>query len=79
MFIVGGNGSGKSTLAKLLLGLYAPQSGEISFDGQQIDDLNREWYRQHFAVVFADFFLFDRLLGLDRTDLDTKPKTICAA
>jgi len=70
VFIVGGNGSGKSTLAKLLLGLYAPQSGEISFDGQQINDQNREWYRQHFAVVFADFFLFDRLLGLDRTDLD---------
>jgi len=70
VFIVGGNGSGKSTLAKLLLGLYIPQSGEISFDGQQINDQNREWYRQHFAVVFADFFLFDRLLGLDRTDLD---------
>ncbi len=72
VFIVGGNGSGKSTLAKLLLGLYVPQSGEIRFDGQQIDDRNREWYRQHFAVVFADFFLFDRLLGLDRSDLDTE-------
>ncbi|MEX0271654.1 cyclic peptide export ABC transporter [Leptolyngbyaceae cyanobacterium UHCC 1019] len=71
VFIVGGNGSGKSTLAKLLLGLYVPQSGEIRFDGQQINDQNREWYRQHFAVVFADFFLFDRLLGLDRSDLDT--------
>ncbi|PZV14934.1 MAG: ABC transporter ATP-binding protein [Leptolyngbya sp.] len=72
VFIVGGNGSGKSTLAKLLLGLYVPQSGEISFDGQRIDDHNREWYRQHFAVVFADFFLFDRLLGLDRSDLDAE-------
>jgi putative ATP-binding cassette transporter len=70
VFIVGGNGSGKSTLAKLLLGLYVPDSGEIYFDGQRIDDQNREWYRQHFAVVFADFFLFDRLLGLDRSDLD---------
>ncbi len=72
VFIVGGNGSGKSTLAKLLLGLYIPESGEIIFDGQRIDDRNREWYRQHFAVVFADFFLFDRLLGLDRSDLDTE-------
>lgn len=71
VFIVGGNGSGKSTLAKLLLGLYLPTSGDITFDGQIIDDQNREWYRQHFAVVFADFFLFDRLLGLDRDDLDT--------
>ncbi len=72
IFIVGGNGSGKSTLAKLILGLYIPESGEIWFDGERIDDQNREWYRQHFAVVFADFFLFDRLLGLDRSDLDAE-------
>jgi putative ATP-binding cassette transporter len=70
VFIVGGNGSGKSTLAKLILGLYLPESGEITFDGIPIQHQNREWYRQHFSVVFADFFLFDRLLGLDRVDLD---------
>lgn len=70
VFVVGGNGSGKSTLAKLILGLYIPASGEIFFDGDRITDQNREWYRQHFSVVFADFFLFDRLLGLDRDDLD---------
>ncbi len=75
VFIVGGNGSGKSTLAKLLLGLYVPESGEIYLDDQPIDDQNREWYRQHFAVVFADFFLFDRLLGLDRADLDAEAES----
>ncbi|MDX2243874.1 MAG: cyclic peptide export ABC transporter [Leptolyngbyaceae cyanobacterium bins.302] len=70
VFIVGGNGSGKSTLAKLILGLYIPEAGDITLDGIPIDHQNREWYRQHFSVVFADFFLFDRLLGLDRNDLD---------
>lgn len=75
VFIVGGNGSGKSTLAKLILGLYIPDKGEITFDGDRIDDRNREWYRQHFSVVFADFFLFDRLLGLDREDLDQEAAT----
>lgn len=70
VFIVGGNGSGKSTLAKLLVGLYVPTEGEIYFDGVLINEQNREWYRQHFAVIFADFYLFDRLLGLDRDDLD---------
>ncbi|MEJ1929860.1 cyclic peptide export ABC transporter [Nostoc sp. NIES-2111] len=71
IFIVGGNGSGKSTLAKLITGLYIPESGRIVFDGELITDQNREWYRQHFAVVFSDFYLFDELLGLGNSDLDT--------
>jgi putative pyoverdin transport system ATP-binding/permease protein len=64
VFIVGGNGSGKSTLAKLITGLYAPEKGAIVLDGEVIDGSNREWFRQHFATVFADFYLFDRLLGV---------------
>ncbi|HEY9624736.1 MAG TPA: cyclic peptide export ABC transporter [Crinalium sp.] len=75
IFIVGGNGSGKSTFAKLLTGLYSPESGELWLDHQRIDDHTREWYRQHFSVVFADFYVFERLLGLDRTDLDQQAKT----
>ena len=70
VFLVGGNGSGKSTLAKLITGLYVPESGKILLDGQPIDDQNREWYRQQFSVVFADFYLFDKLLGLGDSDLD---------
>lgn len=72
IFIVGGNGSGKSTLAKLITGLYIPKSGEIFLDGELITEQNREWYRQHFSAVFSDFYLFERLLGLDNPDLDAK-------
>ncbi|MDJ0733351.1 MAG: cyclic peptide export ABC transporter [Nostocaceae cyanobacterium] len=72
IFIVGGNGSGKSTLAKLITGLYIPEAGEIIFDGQPITEQNREWYRQHFSVVFSDFYLFEDLLGLENTNLDTQ-------
>jgi putative ATP-binding cassette transporter len=67
VFVVGGNGSGKSTLAKIITGLYPPESGEIRLDGMPIDDVNREWYRQHFSAIFADSYLFDRLPGLDPT------------
>jgi putative ATP-binding cassette transporter len=70
VFIVGGNGSGKSTLAKLITGLYIPEAGEIKLDGEVITDDNREWYRQHFSVIFSDFYLFEKLLGMDKPALD---------
>lgn len=74
VFIVGGNGSGKTTLAKLLIGLYSPESGEIRLNGELITDEKREFYRQYFSVVFADFYLFETLLGLDSPELDTKAR-----
>lgn len=64
VFIIGGNGSGKSTLVKLLSGLYVPEAGTIQIDGIPITDANRAEYRQLFSVIFSDFYLFDRLLGL---------------
>ncbi len=62
LFIVGENGCGKTTLIKLLLGLYAPQQGEILLDGQAVTAANRDDYRQLFTTVFADYYLFDDLL-----------------
>ena len=70
VFIVGGNGSGKSTLAKIITGLYIPETGEIRLNGKPITNQNREWYRQHFSVVFSDFYLFERLLGINHPELD---------
>jgi putative ATP-binding cassette transporter len=72
VFIVGGNGSGKSTFVKLLVGLYRAQLGEIRLGGRPITDANRDWYRQHFSVVFSDFYLFEKLLGLDKSTLDAR-------
>lgn len=63
IFWVGGNGSGKSTCARLLTGLYTPQKGQILFDGQEVNADNLAWYRNHFSVVFADFYLFKQLIN----------------
>ncbi|WP_297041730.1 cyclic peptide export ABC transporter [Thermosynechococcus sp. OHK43] len=65
VFIVGGNGSGKSTLAKIITGLYMPDQGEIWVDDHCLQPEDYEWYRQHFAAVFSDFYLFDSLLGIE--------------
>ena len=70
VFIIGGNGSGKTTFVKLLTGLYAPESGAIYLNDQPIGSNNKEAYRQHFSVVFSDFYLFETMLGLVNTGLD---------
>lgn len=74
VFLVGGNGSGKTTLAKLLIGLYTPQAGTVHFAGRPVNEENREWYRGHFAVVFSDFFLFERLLGFEEASIDDEAR-----
>ena len=72
IFLVGGNGSGKTTLAKLLCGLYIPESGSLLLDAQPVTDRTRDQYRQLFSVVFSDFYLFEKLLGLEAVDLDRR-------
>ena len=63
-FLLGASGSGKSVLLKLILGLYRPDSGEITVGGQRIDtmperDLLR--LRAGMGMVFQENALFDSL------------------
>jgi putative ATP-binding cassette transporter len=74
VFLTGGNGSGKTTLSKLILGLYKPEGGELRLNGETITDEMLDYYRQHFSVVFADFFLFDSFLGLNPDELDARAR-----
>jgi putative ATP-binding cassette transporter len=78
VFLAGGNGSGKTTLAKVLIGLYPPDSGRILVDGKPVTNDNRDEFRQHFSVVFADYFLFDSLLGFDSPENEEKAREYLA-
>ncbi len=56
--IVGSTGSGKSTLVKLLLRLYEVQTGSITLDGIDLQNLNLQDLRRCIGLVSQDVFLF---------------------
>jgi len=56
--IVGATGSGKTSLVSLLLRFYEFQKGDIYLDGVSIRDINVKPYRQNFALVLQDIFMF---------------------
>lgn len=53
--LVGYNGAGKSTLIKLILRLYDPTHGNISFDNNNLKEYPIKKYREKFGVLFQDF------------------------
>lgn len=61
--IVGTSGSGKTTIASLSQRFYEPKSGEILFDGVNINDFNVKRVREQFGVVPQDISLFSGTIG----------------
>jgi ATP-binding cassette subfamily B protein len=57
--IVGASGSGKSTLVRLLFRFYDIQSGSITIDGVNIQDVQQHSLRQAIGVVPQDTVLFN--------------------
>ncbi|WP_227354750.1 ABC transporter ATP-binding protein [Haladaptatus salinisoli] len=59
MGIAGESGCGKTTLGKLLVKLYEPTDGTITFDGRDVTELSREdekMFRQRVQMIFQDPF-----------------------
>jgi len=55
--VVGESGCGKSTLARTILGLYPPESGEIYYGTERIDNLTSNKmlpYRSKMQMIFQD-------------------------
>jgi len=56
--VVGRSGSGKSTLVKLLARFYLPTSGEILLDGENVQNIGLEHYRDQLAFVPQNITIF---------------------
>jgi len=56
---VGPSGSGKSTLMQLVLGFIRPNSGTISIDEKNMNDIDVRTFRRHISVVTQETILFN--------------------
>lgn len=67
--IVGENGSGKTTFVNLLCGLYAPQQGQVSIGGRNVNG-KLDLVRNLVAVVFQDFGKYEESIRRNITVSD---------
>ncbi|RSS93588.1 ABC transporter ATP-binding protein [Streptomyces sp. WAC05292] len=56
--LVGPSGAGKSTLGRLLAGIYAPRTGEVTLGGAQLSRMPAERVREHVALVNQEHHVF---------------------
>ncbi|MFC9090535.1 ATP-binding cassette domain-containing protein [Nocardiopsis dassonvillei] len=69
--LIGESGSGKSTLGKMVLGLFKPTSGSITFEGTDITTIRghaarKEYYRRVQGVFQDPFSCFNPIFKADR-------------
>ncbi len=68
--LIGGSGSGKTTILRLIGGQLRPQSGQVTFDGQPVHQLDREGLYAlrrrmgmlyQFGALFTDLSAFENV------------------
>ena len=76
--LVGGSGSGKSVLLRTMIGLNAPQEGEVLVDGTNLYELSSEDrlnVQKRWGVLFQNGALFSGLSVLDNIALPLREHT----
>ena len=84
--LLGPSGCGKTTLLRLIAGFYAPDEGEIRFDGQRVNDVPPN--ERGIGMVFQNFALWPhmtvqenvgyglKLRKLSRTDIESRVQAV---
>ncbi len=70
--VLGPSGSGKTTLLRLIAGLEEPDSGNILFNGQSMN--NFPAHKRNFGMMFQEFALFPHLNVFDNIAFGLKMK-----
>jgi branched-chain amino acid transport system ATP-binding protein len=75
VMIIGSNGAGKTTLFRSVIGLIAPSSGEVRFQGEAITGVPAQRVvRRGISFVPAERHLFPRMTVLENLSLGAYPK-----
>ncbi|MBC9717482.1 ABC transporter ATP-binding protein [Streptomyces sp. TRM66268-LWL] len=56
--LVGPSGAGKSTLGRLLAGIYAPRTGQVTLGDAELSQMPAERVREHVALVNQEHHVF---------------------
>ncbi len=89
--IIGRSGAGKSTLVRLISLLEKPDEGEIYYNNERVDNLNKEQLiqrRRKIGMIFQNFNLFSsrtagrnvaypmEICGYDKTQINSRVKEL---
>ena len=76
MALLGENGAGKSTLMNILSGVFPPDSGEITLDGQKVSfESPRDAHEQGIGIIFQELSLLTNLSVSENIFLGREPLT----
>lgn len=84
--LVGPSGAGKTTIVQMIQRFYDPSKGRVMLDGVALQDMARDEFRQHLALVPQDAVIFAasamdniRFGRLDATDAEVEAAARAAA
>lgn len=60
---IGGTGSGKSSIVKLIMKFFNPTSGEISYDGKSVSEIDGKRVRNNVTCVLQNATIFSGTIG----------------
>ena len=70
--IVGESGCGKSTVVNMIVGAYRPKSGSVTVGGKKCEEVTRESYYSHLAVVSYNTYIFFHIRAVGNHDAHSK-------